>query len=661
MCELHSTQVMEEEHFVRCLIQISDQYFDEQIMISLPRYQGHSFRKKVSGPTENKLLVQEDTNFESTLLQELMISGQRSVFVHGDADLEEISSRPSGYFIYLKSNVIDGLNKRLQSLKTFYFRNIKSRFVVVLDKKLDDPEKAVTRVLSKLWAFKIINVVVLLKLKTQDVLQTGIFQKGVKQVPDIRKSDNVIGIYTWFPYRDYRNCYNRKNPYLLDIWIMKGYGHLFLNNSLFPNKIKNSLNNCPIAVSTAKYHPFVGDPTYMITSGSIEVVYNKGWDMRLLGIIKDVMNVSVHFLPPPRDEQGRYLPNGSFSSIFNHLKHSKCDIAVAGLPLMMPLTDTGEHIGIYSRSEFVWLVPCARRLLGWRNIFRIFSSALWICVLLSLFLAACILHFLAKCTVSVTTAGIERRVDLSESSCNIFAAFLGTAVPSVPRTTTLRIFFFAWIGYSLAISTVVQSLLTSFLVKSDMEEQISSLAEVVNSGMDYGFLPQYDMLFVLDDTPYSKNILTKRKNCACQPCCLHRLANERDFAMLSNRVEYEHKVKYDFVDSDSWKILVCTIPEIFLGFYFTMYTPKGHQLLDRFNAVNSRIFEAGLYNEIVNFDVHLKRLNPEVHGEETHFDGFYQFSLKHLQMAFYIFMAGHLISLLVFLLEIMWWKFKHSA
>lgn len=664
ICELNNTKLIEEQHFVRCLIQISNQYFEQQIVVSLPRYHGQSFRKKFSRDTDKKLLAEEKTNFESILLQELLISGQWSVFVYRNADassVEEIYSRPSSYFIYLQSNVIYSLKYRLQCLKTFYFRNLKSRFVVILDKKFDDPEKAVIKVLSKLWEFKIINVVVLLKLRTQDVLEIGIVPKGVKQALDIRRFGNVIGIYTWFPYRDNINCYNTRKLYLVDIWVMDRNGHFILNNSLFPNKIQNSLNNCPIVVSTTEYYPFVENPIHIKTTGSVKAVYNKGWDISLLNIIKEVTNVSLHFMPPSREKYGRLLMNGTFTGLIGDLAYSKCDIAVGGLPLMAPFTDRGDHTGIYSRSEFIWLVPCARRLLGWRNIFRFFSSTLWLCVLLSIFLASCIIYCLAKCTVSVRTPGIERYSSLSESSCNIFAVFLGTAVSSVPRTTTLRIFFLAWIGYCLAINTVIQSFLTSFLVKSDLEEQISSLTEIFNSGMEYGFIPQYDIFFAVNATPNFKNVLSQRKNCACERCCLHRLAYERDFAMLFSKVQYEYEVKYDYVDPETWKILVCAVPEAFLVFYYSMYTPKGHQLLDRFNIVISRILEAGLYKEIKKFDVNLMRLKLEVRGEETHDDGFYQFTLQHLQVAFYILMGGQLISLFVFLLEIVFWKCKHNA
>lgn len=664
MCELNKTHLIQQQHLVTCLIQISNQYFDQQIMISLPRYDEQSFRKKVSGGTENKFLAQEGINFESILLQKLLISGQSSVFVYRDADesgVEEMHSKHSSYLIYLQRNVIGSLNYRLQCLKKNYFRNLKSRFVVILDKKFEDPEKEVTNVLSKLWEFKVINVIVLLKLRAQDVLQIGIVPKDLKQTLEVRKFDNVIGIYTWFPYRDYKYCYNTRKFYLLDVWIMEGNGHFILNSSLFPDKVGNSLNKCTVVVSTTEYYPFVEFPIYIKSTGSVKAVYDKGWDISLLNIITEVMNVSVQFLPPSREKFGRFLMNGTFTGIIGDLAYSRCDIAVGGLPLTPPFIDTGDYSAIYSRTEFVWLIPCARRLHGWRNIFRIFSSTLWLCVFLSISLAACIIHCLAKCTLSFKTPGTERYLDMSESSYKIFAVFLGTSVSSIPRTTPLRVFFLAWIGYSLAINTVIQSFLTSFLVRSDMEEQVSSFNDILNSGMEYGFTPQYDIFFSMAGTSHEKDVLGDRKNCGYEKRCLHRVAHKRDFAMLFSKVNYDYEVKHDYVDPDRWTILICTIPESFLGFYFTVYTPKGHQLLGRLNVVISRILQAGLYDKIQDAHVHWMRLKLKVHGEETDDDGPYQLSLQHLKVAFFILMAGHLIGLIVFLKEIVYWKFIRSA
>jgi hypothetical protein len=276
---------------------------------------------------------------------------------------------------------------------------------------------------------------------------------------DIKQADRVIGIYSRFPYRDAANCYDTRKICLVNIWVMEGNGQFVLSNYLFPNKVQKNLNNCPIRVSTTKNHPFVENTTVLTSSGTGKLVYDKGWDISLLNIIKEAMNISLHFLPPSTQKQGRFLKNGTFTGIIGDLTYSTCDIAVAGIPLIPPFTYIGDYTRVYYRSEYIWLVPCAKRIPGWRNIFRMFSSTLLLCVFMSIFLAVYVTYFLAKCNVFTSTPQVEGYSKMLKYSCDTVAVFLGTAVPSVPRSWTQRIFLLSWICYCLAVNTVIQSFL----------------------------------------------------------------------------------------------------------------------------------------------------------------------------------------------------------
>jgi hypothetical protein len=361
---------MEIPTFLNCFIKICTQYFSEELVVSLPPHHGQNLR--VLGEGQKRSLLQETRNLGNILLQELVTSGQWSMFVYRGPDegsfqtqVEKIYHSPSSYIIYLQNSVTSDLNDRLRRLKTFYFRNLSSRFVVILDEKFKETEAKVSEVLTKLWQFKIVNVVVLLKLRTRDILQIGVTSKSLEQLLQTRQSDTAVGVYTWFPYRDRSNCHNTSEVHLVDLWVMEGSGDFALNNYLFPNKIKNSLNNCPIVVSTTQRYPFVGDPDYHINAdGSTETVYSRGWDINLLNIVKDAMNVSLRFLPPSVEKLGRLLDDGTYVGVVGDLTCIKTGIALSGLPLVAPFIDRGDHTAVYSRSEFIWLVPCARRLLG---------------------------------------------------------------------------------------------------------------------------------------------------------------------------------------------------------------------------------------------------------------------------------------------------------
>jgi glutamate receptor delta-2 subunit len=560
--DIKDLEFREIQTFLNCVIKICTQYFSEELVISLPPCHGQNLR--VSGEGQNRSLLQEARNLGCILLQELVTPGQWSVFVYRGPDegsfktqVREMYHRPSSYIIYLQNNITSDLNDRLRRLKTFYFRNRRSRFLVILDEKFKEPETKVSEVLAKMWQFKIVNVAVLVKLRARDILQIGVIPKDLEQLLQVRQPESAVGVYTWFPFRDPSNCYNTREVYLLDLWFMEGSGHFALNNYLFPKKIKNSLNSCPVVVSTTQRHPFVEGPDYINTGGSVQTVYSRGWDINLLNIVKDAMNMSLRFLPPSPEELGRSLDNGTFVGVVGDLTYSKADIALSGLPLIEPFTNNGDHTAVYSRSEFIWLVPCPRRILGWRNVFRIFSYSVWLCVFLSFILAAGVTRFLAKLSVFERTRGITRYSNLSETSCNILAMFLGAGVSSVPRASAVRIFFLAWICHCMAVNTVIQSYFTAFLVKSDLEKQVSSVDEILSSGMEYGFIPEFDIFFTINGTTLNKNILRDRKDCTRVWACLRRLAYDRDFAMLLSEVTYETDVKYRYLDKLSSTPLVC--------------------------------------------------------------------------------------------------------
>jgi hypothetical protein len=526
---------------------------------------------------------------------------------------------------------------------------------VILDEKFKEPQTQISEVLSIFWQFRLVNVVVLLKLPVRDVLRIGVIPRGVEQLLRLRKSDSAFGVYTWFPYRDRSSCYNTTEVHLLDLWVMEERGHFALNNFLFPNKIRNSLSNCPVVVSTTERHPFVERAGYTNTEGSVETVYSRGWDIGLLNILKTAMNVSVRFLAPSADGLGRKLDNGTYLGVIGDVTCNRADIALAGLPLIAAFVDGAAHSVVYSRSEFIWLVPCARRLLGWKNVFRMFSYALWLCVFLSLFAAAGFSCLLAKCSACGTTRRSAGYNNLSEASCNILAVFLGLGVSSVPRTSALRVFFLAWICHCMAVNTVFQSHFTSFLVRSDLERQESSLEDILKSTMEYGFLPQYDAFFAMNETFY-KNVLRQRKDCTREWSCLRRLAYDRDFAMLFSEIRYETDVQYRYLDKLTSRMLICRIPETFVSFYYCLYTPKGHHLLERINSVLRRIFQAGLYSKVEHLYAHGLRVAAQVNDKEVPDDEYCPFSMQHLRVAFCILLAGQAMSLLALLLEMLFWN-----
>jgi len=53
-------------------------------------------------------------------------------------------------------------------------------------------------------------------------------------------------VYTWFPYQSSVRCTEVNDITLLDSWVISAQGHFTNNTDLFPRKISDSLNGCPM-------------------------------------------------------------------------------------------------------------------------------------------------------------------------------------------------------------------------------------------------------------------------------------------------------------------------------------------------------------------------------------------------------------------------------
>ena len=65
---------------------------------------------------------------------------------------------------------------------------------------------------------------------------------------------------------------------------------------------------------------------------------------------------------------------------------------------------------------------------------------------------------------------------------NVWAVTIGVSVSVMPCTIPLRLFFFfffSWICYNLAINTVFQAYLTTFLIDPGFEESITITEEIL--------------------------------------------------------------------------------------------------------------------------------------------------------------------------------------
>jgi hypothetical protein len=82
----------------------------------------------------------------------------------------------------------------------------------------------------------------------------------------------------------------------------------------------------------------------------------------------------------------------------------------------------------------------------------------------------------------------ETHTHQSLSHCfnNAWDVFMAVSVPQQPTTSTLRVFFFLYVCFCFAVSTVFRAFFVSYLVESMYKKKLESLENLLDSDVVYG-------------------------------------------------------------------------------------------------------------------------------------------------------------------------------
>jgi hypothetical protein len=242
---------------------------------------------------------------------------------------------------------------------------------------------------------------------------------------------------------------------------------------------------------------------------------------------------------------------------------------------------------------------------------------------------------------------------------NVLAVITGVSVPQKPISLSLRIFFIAWVWYAVAMTTVYQDYFIGLLVNPGFEESTTTLNDLMQSGIQYGYASYIDALQLSDPLYYT--IKANRKTCKLMYKCLRRVIERKDFATIFDSFHPEYfRTKLLL---HNIHVPVCTLEEDVIMYRVSMFMAKGNPVLYRFNRLITLVFEAGLIEKWQNDFMPSSRLDAHpTDDNDTNFsffatnelNNYYSiFSLIHLQVVFYVLIIGHIVSTFVFLVEVL--------
>jgi hypothetical protein len=220
-----------------------------------------------------------------------------------------------------------------------------------------------------------------------------------------------------------------------------------------------------------------------------------------------------------------------------------------------------------------------------------------------------------------------------------------------PLSAPLRLFFICWVCYSVAISTVFQASLTTFLIEPGFEEPIRKIEEMLQSKKKFGSITEF---FYYEVFPHDSAIAKDAVHCPNEPTCFIWAAVYHNISTVINDLDMEiYRAKGDWTD-DNNRPLLCEIEGgVVTTLDFAMVVKKGAPFFKFIDDVLGHIIEGGIFIHIKKMSFHQLKRESKL-DVPTSYDTYYALNITHLQTAFYLLMLGYVLAVVCFVTEMLW-------
>ena len=567
-------QQVEQRQLVSCVVSVVQRYFPvgRTIQLSSTPYDDHT-----------KSVLEAIHRLE---LWPVQLSAPNRVSV-SPPNMEKISS----YIIFIRS--VKDIRVQAEMLYDKSSWDGRGLFLIVVTIRVFDSEELALSLIRELWQIgRVYNVVVVVQ------------------------QDDLLKLYTWFPFSSHDKCAEVKNVVLINQWVMEGEGKFVSEGLLYPCKIPSNFHGCTVNLST--FWMGVNEEelfsqyflSHNITKNHVsDIPYN-------------VTRLEI------------------FEIFMQNLWVRESDMAFGWLALEPKEVYKAEYTFPYFPLQFNWFVPCPKPLSRLQKVSHIFSPTVWVAIVVVLFLFTVASWCLAK-----QSNDIPSYTTMSSALYNIWAVTVGVSVTGKPRSLRLKLLFVVFVWYCSAISTVFQTFLTSFLVDPGYENPLTSLDEILDSGIEFGYHNSLKNSFVVSSDLRDKEIVERAEMCFTEWECIDRIRDTGNFATFvpSFFVQFHKIFNHDHK-------IICPINDNDYAFRFiTTYVQKDSLFLESLNKFIILSIESGMVDKAFRYNAFLSEFTR--HTTDLS-DGYFVFTLSHLRVAFCILFFGHGLSFLLFLWEV---------
>jgi hypothetical protein len=620
----------QEIHLVRCLTYISHRYFapGRSLVISSPANYRDGQQEQIA-------------EIQRTSIWPVVVNVDGNISIKGK---REFIDRDGSYIILLPEVNFKRFVAEINGITTGGTRykrlwNSDARFVVAGANEFSMSQQM--EIFDYLSQLRIYNCIIV----SSEHYVTDKKNNSRINVNNIDAEMKMV-VHTWFPYQSFDRCTEVNEITLLDSWVISAQGHFNKNTDLFPGKIHKNLNGCPLKtiVNDAQSDITMKYVNHTYTNGSYEF-YVKGLEYELLRVVLHQMNMT--YVQVPTKDEFAFL-----DSTIRSLFEKEPFIALGGFVKSIVFKSFFDYTRSYIFHSFRWYVPCSIKYQRWNSIFRIFSLELWLVLIISIVIAAISITLLGRYSCTPEWQGYKT---LTSALTNVWAVILGVSVSTMPRTPSLRSLFLTWVCFSLAFSTVFQAFLTTFLVDSGYKTPIQNMAQLFASGIKLVYPPDYNYIYMKGDETEVTNVIINSVKCPSYDDCVKWALYQNNISLLLTDAEAEkHYASGLFVGQYS-EPLMCKLQDgAFYQTGSTMLMSHGDPLMRRVNEIIDRVVEAGIYNFWISIYMNRVKIKSRKISIVHQIDGYYSFNLYHMQPAFYLLIMGWCLSVLCFMVELLY-------
>ena len=495
-------------------------------------------------------------------------------------------------------------------------------------------------ILNQIWMYQINNAIVLFQMSNEytgnDIQNNTIDSTQV----------TYLELHTWYPYENSERCNPDEGTVPVKVFTVRNLSDI-RRRDIFRGNFGKNLHGCPLNVHVEINPPSVFPPKQIwYNISAFHNVYEDGIEIKLIWIIGNALNMMLDIEDSTKREYRKITPTiyaGRYATYSSALDY---------------LTDRTHG---YLSTRLDWYTPCAVKYQRWGRFFKVFSVDMWICFVLSLVFAvitvSCISNYAHKSHLHES----KSYSNILSATANILAVVLSVSVSTQPRSAPLRLFFFCWVCYSVAISTVFQAYLTTFLIDPGYEEPIKTVEQMLKSDMKFGFIDEYELFFENVPGSVDSDILHKYVRCPDRGSSFNWAAVYQNMSIVFDNLNIEICRDMGKLTDENNRPLLCELEDGGVASIdIVLLVLRGSPFLELINDIIDHIVESGILTHIKKRD--FPKENILSMPDAFAFDDTYTvFGVRHLQTAFYLLMIGYVLAIACFVTEVMWHRYRSKV